>query len=549
MLMRVINQNVYHYKAVFLGVTLVSFLTIFSNAAHATTSLNLTVSSDTVKLNIASTRPTGTFAKSDNVNISASTNNQTGYTLSIAGSSSSDNNKLINSTSSSNYLTSVSEPTTEEAFSSLTGTAYNNKWGYLPSKYCTDPATSTCSTNTSFLPAPPSTGDILDVTDSANSTANEYTLAIGARVDSTTKVGSYTNTYNVILVANAIPYTITYDDNVVSNMPTDVDSTSMSSTVNIASNVPTRAGYTFLGWCTVIPTNVSGTDTCVGGTQYSPSQAWTLDGSTTNNLHLYAMWKQVIYLQNLDASKCTTTAITAIDARDGEEYKIQRLADGKCWMLDNLRLDLTNSTILNGLTTTNTHADTNSLTSLKSGNRSAGAQYASSGFVRWDSSSSSNVFNQAKANADYKNTTTTSYGSGSGKIGVYYNYCAASAGSYCYDDGSGTGNASYDLCPAGWRMPTGGSSSEYQALYAAYDATSFRNALSTPLSGYFREGWPGAQGSFGSFWSSTYATGYYMDSLYVTSSVVYPANIYGRYYGNSLRCLLGSQDGTVRVTR
>ena len=543
MIRKIIRKTVnYHFKVIFLSVFLISFLTIFSGTAHATTSLNLTVSSDTVKLNITPTRSAGTFAKSDNVNISASTNNQTGYTLSIAGSSSSDNNKLINSTSSSNYLTSVSEPTTEEAFSSLTGTAYNNKWGYLPSKYCTDPATSTCSTNTSFLPAPPSSGDILDVTDSANSTPNEYSLAIGARVDSTTKVGSYTNTYNVILVANAIPYTITYDDNVVSNMPTDVDSTSMSSTVNIASNVPTRAGYTFLGWCTVIPTNVSGTDTCVGGTQYSPSQAWTLDGSTTNNLHLYAMWKEVTYLQNLDASKCTTTAITAIDARDGEEYKIQRLADGKCWMLDNLRLDLTNSTILNGLTTSNTHVDSASLTSLKSGNRSAGAQYASSGFVKWDSSSSSNVYNQAKANADYKDTTITSYGAGSGKIGVHYNYCAASAGSYCYDENAGTGNASYDLCPAGWRMPTGSSSGEYQALYTTYssDATSFRNALSTPLSGRFDSGSAYSQGSDGYFWSSTYYDGYVMCTLYIDSSDVLPAGGNYRNRGYSLRCLLGS---------
>ncbi len=544
MINQIIRNNSNHrYKAIFLGVTLVSFLTIFSNTAHATTSLNLTVSSDTVKLNIASTRPTGTFAKSDNVNISASTNNQTGYTLSIAGSSSSDNNKLINSTSSSNYLTSVSEPTTEEAFSSLTGTAYNNKWGYLPSKYCTDPATSTCSTNTSFLPAPPSTGDILDVTDSANSTANEYTLAIGARVDSTTKVGSYTNTYNVILVANAIPYTITYDDSIISNMPTDVDSTSMSSTVNIASNVPVRSGYKFLGWCTVMPTGTGNNLDQCSGTQYSPSQAWTLDGSTTNNLHLYAMWKEVTYLQNLDASKCTTTAITATDARDGEEYKIQRLADGKCWMLDNLRLDLTNSTILNGLTTSNTHVNDASLTSLKSGNRSAGNQYASSGFVAWVQGDTNNVYNQAKANADYKdNVAPVTYGSGSGKNGVYYNYCAASAGSYCYDSGSGTGNASYDLCPAGWRMPTSSSSGEYQALYAAYssDATSFRNALSTPLSGNFNNGSASNQGSSGSFWSSTYRNGNLMYFLYVSSSNVYPVIDDYRNYGNSLRCLLGS---------
>ncbi len=252
--------------------------------------------------------------------------------------------------------------------------------------------------------------------------------------------------------------------------------------------------------------------------------------------------KSKLYMQDMVASDCTTTATTVYDNRDGEAYKVQRLADGKCWMLDNLRLDLTNSTILNGLTTSNTHVDANSLTSLKSGNRSAGAQYASSGFVKWDSSSPDNVYNQAKANADYKDTTTTSYGEGSGKIGVYYNYCAASAGSYCYDSGAGTGNASYDLCPAGWRMPTGNSSGEYGALYTAYssDATSFRNALSTPLSGNFNIGSAFDQGSSGRFWSSTYNSGNNMYNLRVNSSDVYPPGRSNRLSGYSLRCLLGS---------
>ena len=235
--------------------------------------------------------------------------------------------------------------------------------------------------------------------------------------------------------------------------------------------------------------------------------------------------------------------ITLEDERDGESYLVGKLADQKCWMLDNLRLDLTNSTILNGLTTSNTNVEANSLTSLKSGNRGAGAQYASSGFVKWDSSSPSGAYNQAKANADYKDTTTTSYGAGSGKIGVYYNFCAASAGSYCYDSGAGTGiDASEDLCPAGWRMPTGTSSGEYQALYAAYssDATNFRNALSTPLSGHFYSGSVVYQGSYGYFWSSTYWYGFEMYDLNVNSSSVRPLDADLRSSGFSLRCILSS---------
>ena len=237
--------------------------------------------------------------------------------------------------------------------------------------------------------------------------------------------------------------------------------------------------------------------------------------------------------------------ITLEDERDGESYLVGKLADQKCWMLDNLRLDLTNSTILNGLTTSNTNVEANSLTSLKSGNRGAGAQYASSGFVKWDSSSPSDVYNQAKANADYKDTTTTSYGAGSGKIGVYYNFCAASAGSYCYNSGAGTGNAQYDLCPTGWRMPAGGSSGEYQALYNQYSSASegqalaFRNALSTPFSGGYTNGSTGgSQGSVGRFWSSTYNSSSNIHNLSLGSSVVNPTNNVTRDYGIVVRCVL-----------
>lgn len=229
------------------------------------------------------------------------------------------------------------------------------------------------------------------------------------------------------------------------------------------------------------------------------------------------------------------------DNRDEEPYCVSKLADGNLWMLDNLRLDITNSNIMNGLTTANTNADANSLTSLRSGNRSAGDQYAISGFEIWNSSNPSRAYNQAKANADSKDTLpSNTYGNGSGKIGVFYNYCAASAGSYCYDSGAGVGNASYDLCPAGWRMPTSGSSGEYEALYAAYSSnpTNFKNALSTPIVGHFDNG-SAIRGRSSTFWSSTFRYSGNMYTLAVYGSVEPNANGFVTY-GYSLRCIRSS---------
>ena len=257
-------------------------------------------------------------------------------------------------------------------------------------------------------------------------------------------------------------------------------------------------------------------------------------------------------MQSFDASSCATMStgdtITLRDTRDNEEYLIGKLADNNCWMLDNMRLDLANSTVLNSLTTDNTNVDSASLTSRKSGNRAAGDRYASSGFTTWAQGDTTNVYPQARANADYKNTTTTSYGAGSGKIGVYYNYCAASAGNYCYDKNAGVDDpstlqdAQYDICPKNWRVPTSDDSGEYQALYTAYssNATNFRNALSTPFSGHFRSGSASYQGSYGYFWSSTSIGGSYMNYLDVDASYVTPSSHYERCYGFSVRCLLGS---------
>ena len=225
----------------------------------------------------------------------------------------------------------------------------------------------------------------------------------------------------------------------------------------------------------------------------------------------------------------------------------QQLADGNCWMLDNLRLDLGNSTVLNNTTGDNTNASTTTLNYLKNGGGSTSDRYPTAKInnVPW-TSSSQNYYSIPMTISTYKDQTTTSYGEGSGKIGVYYNYCAASAGNYCFGNGasagSPSGNATEDICPKGWRMPTGDDSGEYQALYTAYssDATSFRNALSTPLSGYFRSDSAHDQGTDGYFWSSTYSNDRSMYRLRVNSSNVHPSNNDDRYRGLSVRCLLGS---------
>ena len=236
-----------------------------------------------------------------------------------------------------------------------------------------------------------------------------------------------------------------------------------------------------------------------------------------------------------------------IDTRDNEVYKIAKLKDGKCWMLDNLRLDPANSTTLVNITESNTHASATTLNYFKNGGGTTSDKYPTAKINNeaW-TSSSQNYYSIPMTINTYKNQTTTSYGAGSGKIGVYYNYCAASAGSYCYGNGtsSGTpsGDATEDLCPKGWRMPAGSYSGEYQALLTAYnnnktatDPNSFQYNLSTPLSGYVYSGSASGQGAYGSWWSSRGGT--FVFYLYVSGGSVNPADYGGHVAGRSLRCI------------
>ena len=87
-------------------------------------------------------------------------------------------------------------------------------------------------------------------------------------------------------------YSITYSSGVVSNMPVDTNNKTLSENVILPSSKPTRSGYSFLGWCNVVPTTTDGTDSCTGGTSFQPSGSLTVNQtSTNNNFNLYAMWE------------------------------------------------------------------------------------------------------------------------------------------------------------------------------------------------------------------------------------------------------------------
>ena len=459
---------------------ILSFIITKPTNTYATAS-TLTISvADNISLNITSINTTGTFAHSDTTtpNISIKTTNGSGYTLGIKASTE-GSDALINTTDNTKTIPSItaSGGISEATYSS--NTSYNNTWGFRPSKL-------NSANNTNYLPAPTSSTNttILDTTTTANPTTNNnYNIAIGTRVNSNTIPGSYTNSFVITAVVNPIPYTITYNKNTtdtVNNMPANGSGNTYSETVNISSTAPTRVGYNFKGWCTV---QVADDVSCTG-TTYNPNGggtnlAWaTNQTATSNSLSLYANWEEITIekayalagktkyngyykLQDMTTSICNITRTGSnmsqlIDVRDNEVYYVSKLKDNKCWLLDNLRLG-GGSTI-----------------SLDSSNTNIPGNYNLPASI-------CNTYTTGCINASYKNNIPTHYGNSSGKRGVYYNYCAASGGTYCYS--SSTANASYDICPKNWRMPTGGGSGEFSTLCNAITGLDCSEDKDVPMQG------------------------------------------------------------------
>lgn len=272
--------------------------------------LNVSIA-NSIALDLKPISNTGTFNKSDTSTntVSVMTNYFAGYALGIAASSTgTDAANLVQTSGEGNEQTVVgrissigtvsgvtSSGITEQEFSSDSNTQYNNTWGLKLTKLNT-------SEGGNYLPAPTTTTAItLDTTNIANpETANNYNIAIGARVDAGIPKGSYANTFVITAVANPIPYSIAYNKNTedtVANMPTTTSGSTSDTSITLPNTKPTRSGYAFSGWCSVIPTTSGSADSCSGNTYYQDgtgSRTFPISQISDNTgITLYAMWQEV----------------------------------------------------------------------------------------------------------------------------------------------------------------------------------------------------------------------------------------------------------------
>ena len=205
---------------------------------------------------------------------------------------------------------------------------------------------------------------------------------------------------------------------------------------------------------------------------------------------------------------------TLYDIRDSNSYTIAKLADGKCWMTENLRL---------------------------SGGTSGRTLYSS------DSNISTASWILPSENTSFPTScvdTAYNMSSGNTTYGNYYNWYAATAGTGTCSMSSG--NASSSICPKGWRLPTGGSgsTSDFRILAYKYDRSTsamMGSPVNFVLSGFRNGGSTSDQDSRGYYWSST--ASYSSDSAYrllLNSSDVRPQDSIPKPFGLAIRCVAES---------
>ena len=498
-------------------------ITIYNNT-FAASSISITLSGD-VELNLARSNDGAVYGKSSEQTAHVESDHFTGYTFTIAGQD--NEGSLVGKNNPANKITSITEEMSQDLFK----TTANNQWGFLPD---TLRKNETTITNNNYQPAPKTTPTEIDKTTSSNKAdgGKDYKLAIGARVDNTMALDSYGQTFILAATGNGYDYHIGFTDD-LETIPADIIGTNETSNkVTIPSTKPTKAGYIFKGWCTKPTTNDS--TTCPGDTIDAGTEI-TLDGTNGNNYDLHTIWEPVTFakafndasasmtMQNMTTSICNAVAIgqegTLTDTRGGS-YHVGKMKDGRCWMLDNLALggssDISLTTEDSNVTETRTLPATRT-----------------DGFT---------VYNEARVNTAYNDEIPSDSISQQvgGKVGTYYNYCAATAGTYCPAAGTAKDTpVTEDICPKGWRLPSSGPGGEFLALYTAYGSNynNFRTSFRLPLSGHYNSAQVYHQGGHGYWWSSTFYNGNSIYYLYANTSGIYPQSANNRYLGFSVRCV------------
>ena len=339
---------------------------------------------------------------------------------------------------------------------------------------------------------------------SANpATGSSISLTYGAYISNTQNAGTYEGKVKFTLVhpATEVPAQpmacpsgkICYypnGSNVIGTMGQQTVFTSDTSKMLLASNF-SRAGYGFAGWSTTFDYS---DDMGFLGPQEEITFTAGQYTSTNPGLSLYAHWiKPTGNIQNWSGcSSLASGSVTALtDQRDSEVYAVAKLADGNCWMIENLRLDNTanhnsDGALAQGYGASNLYGNFSGLAAPEAPWTTS--DYATAANSLYSIDGIDDTINIGTSDAAYRfprynNQNTSSRANApitaSSNIysyGNYYTWHAAIADTTAYTTNNQS-VTSTSICPLGWHLPTGGqayASGNASGVNVTGNSTTFR---------------------------------------------------------------------------
>ena len=457
-------------------------------------------------------------------------------------------------------------------------------------------------------------------------------------VSSTYTITGQSSGGGITLYAHWVPvYSIQYDGNGASNSngmgTTNASGIKSVRQINVGEGDPVmllpsnfkRSGHSFAGWSTDPDAWAHFTDNDITNDTriYGPMEtieAPERPNNTNNILTFYAIWVPAetsggnpVYLQDFGSTECANLAsatfdsdtgniypgsvIALTDKRDNQVYTIAKLADDKCWMVENLRLDnqytvgqnqndptVTNESLSQGYggvpgtygtfvglanseTTNFSYSTTaNSLYSTTtSGDKNViGTSDAQFRIPRYNNSNTNNLVDSTTYAQNYGNPSNITYDgtnypySNIYSYGNYYNWPAAMANTGNYLTSSASEAVETSICPTGWILPTGGAApKDFGLLSQGYGGTGgSQNNLATGgdiisnrlrtfpnnfiFSGNYNSGSSISRGSSGSYWSRSisYQEEAGSNSISPISYSPITSSMY-KFKGCSVRCIVG----------
>ena len=403
-----------------------------------------------------------------------------------------------------------------------TGNLTDNSWGYTLDNATYSP-----------VPTKDQASDTIYNTNTATAsttTPENLNLTYAVKTDDTIPSGTYTNdlVYTVNVKPECLQYTLKFNLDNGTGKPGAVYADrqlSYGTKVNLADFTPTRTDYEFMGW--IATTNNPATTPVT----FAGSSNIDVNPANETEVTLKAKWRyakglySISNMQQMNPNICkanttpnrTATQLdtdgfhhgdpnyvptkTLTDTRDNNTYTVSKLADGKCWMTQNLRIAGKTITPADSNVTTNYTIPVSSI----------------NGF---DPSNTSNAYVD--------------------NDGGLYTWHTAIADTGTYALSTNGQNTTASICPKGWRLPTSGNSnSEFQTLYNNYNSSSFlrSNPVNLTTSGFVNSSSRNNQGSDGYYWSSTVRSSANAYDLALGASHVDPVDHTNKYYGFSIRCI------------